>query len=84
MIEKKERYEEIDKRDEKGISHYTADFVCFVCGAVFATDDDRREHLEKEAHGKLHDTTTEEEKKRAINQETQRKDEPIISRSLLS
>lgn len=69
MIEKKESYEEIDKRHEKGISHDTADFVCFVCGAVFTTDDDRRQHLEKEAHGKLHDTTTKEEKERAINQE---------------
>jgi hypothetical protein len=34
-----------------------------------STDDDRRQHLENEAHGKLHDTTTKEEKKRAINQE---------------
>jgi uncharacterized C2H2 Zn-finger protein len=69
LIEKKERYEDNDNGHEKGISHDTADFVCFVCGAVFATDDDRRQHLEKEAHGKLHDTTTKEEKKRAINQE---------------
>ena len=69
LIEKKDRHEDIDKRHEKGISHDTADFLCLVCGAVFATDDDRRQHLEKEAHGELHDTTNEEEKKRAINQE---------------
>jgi hypothetical protein len=28
----------------------TADFQCFVCGAVFTTDEDRRQHLEKEMH----------------------------------
>ena len=69
MTEKKERREDVGKTHEKGIPQETADFVCFVCGAVFATDEDRRQHLEKEAHGKLHDTTTEEEKNRAINQE---------------
>jgi hypothetical protein len=68
-LKKKERYEDNDKGHENGISHDTADFVCFVCGAVFAIDEDRRHHLEKEAHGELHDTTTEEEKNRAINQE---------------
>ena len=52
-----------------GIPHTTADFICFVCGAIFTTDEDRKQHLEKEGHGKLHDTTTEEEKKNAIDQE---------------
>jgi hypothetical protein len=28
----------------------TADFQCFVCGAVFTSDQDRRQHLEKEMH----------------------------------
>ena len=28
----------------------TADFQCFVCGAVFTSDQDRRQHLEKEKH----------------------------------
>jgi len=69
LIENKDRYKDIEKGHEKGISHDSADFVCFVCGALFATDDDRRQHLEKEAHGKLHDTTTKEEEKTAINQE---------------
>jgi hypothetical protein len=28
----------------------TADFQCFVCGAVFTSEQDRRQHLEKELH----------------------------------
>ena len=57
------------KGHENEIPHATADFICFVCGAVFTTDEDRKQHLEKEGHGELHDTTTEEEKNKAINQE---------------
>jgi len=41
----------------------------FVCGAVFTTDEDRKAHLEKEAHGKLHDDMAEEERKKALEQE---------------
>ena len=51
------------------IPRITADFVCFVCGAVFTTDEDRKAHLEKEAHGELHDDLTEEERKKAMEQE---------------
>jgi hypothetical protein len=29
----------------------TADFQCFVCGAIFTSEEDRRQHLEKEMHG---------------------------------
>ena len=57
------------KPDRRDISGVIADFVCFVCGAVFTTDEDRKVHLEKEAHGKLHDDITEEEKRRALEQE---------------
>jgi hypothetical protein len=28
----------------------TVDFQCFVCGAIFTSDQDRRQHLEKEMH----------------------------------
>ena len=35
-----------------------SDFQCFVCGAVFTTEQDRRQHLEKEMAGKAHDDTT--------------------------
>jgi hypothetical protein len=51
------------------IARITADFVCFVCGAVFTTDQDRKAHLEKEAHGKLHDDIAEEERRKALEQE---------------
>lgn len=47
----------------------SADFQCFVCGAIFATDEDRKQHLEKEAHGKLHSHTTKKEMKLAREQE---------------
>jgi hypothetical protein len=57
------------RNDRDGISGLTADFVCFVCGAIFTTDEDRKVHLEKEAHGKLHDDLTEEERQKALEQE---------------
>jgi hypothetical protein len=28
----------------------TVDCQCFVCGAIFTSDQDRRQHLEKEMH----------------------------------
>ena len=28
----------------------TADFQCFVCGAIFTSEEDSRQHLEKEMH----------------------------------
>jgi hypothetical protein len=33
----------------------TSDFQCFVCGAIFTTDQNRRRHLEKESHGQAHE-----------------------------
>jgi hypothetical protein len=38
-----------------------SDFQCFVCGAVFTTEQDRRQHLEKELAGKANDETTKED-----------------------
>ena len=35
-----------------------SDFQCYVCGAVFTTEKDRRQHLEKELAGKAHEGTT--------------------------
>ena len=51
------------------IPRITADFVCLVCGSVFTTGEDRKAHLEKEAHGKLHDDMAVEERKKALEQE---------------
>jgi hypothetical protein len=46
----------MSKEDE--LEKVTSDFQCFVCGAVFTTDEDRRQHLEKEMHGAAHEGTT--------------------------
>ncbi len=37
----------VEEDPQKKIS---ADFQCFVCGAVFTSENDRRQHLEKEMH----------------------------------
>ena len=55
MKEDKKKDEQID------ISKSTADFQCAVCGAIFTTDEDRKQHLEKEAHGELRDDETSED-----------------------
>jgi hypothetical protein len=33
--------------DEDSQKKITADFQCFVCGAIFTSEEDRRQHLEK-------------------------------------
>ncbi len=38
-----------------------SDFQCFVCGAIFTTAQDRRQHLEKELAGKEHAGTTKQD-----------------------
>jgi uncharacterized C2H2 Zn-finger protein len=60
-----------DKKQDSQIDipKVTGDFLCFVCGAVFTTDEDRKQHLEKEAHGQLRDDETTEEKEIAKKQE---------------
>jgi hypothetical protein len=35
-----------------------SDFQCYVCGAVFTTEQDRRQHLEKELAGKARDESS--------------------------
>lgn len=61
--------EDMRKGRGSGVSYMAADFQCFVRGAVFTTDEDRKQHLEKEAHGDLRDGTTEEEVRIARDQE---------------
>jgi hypothetical protein len=46
-----------------------SDFMCYVCGALFSTDEDRKQHLEKEMQGKLREGTTMEERKTAQHQD---------------
>jgi uncharacterized C2H2 Zn-finger protein len=45
-----------------------SDFQCSVCGAIFTTDEDRKQHLEKEDHG-VHEGTTKKDKEIAKMQE---------------
>jgi hypothetical protein len=52
-----------------GFTKITADFQCSICGAIFTTDEDRKQHLEKEAHGELRKDTTPEEMETAKEQE---------------
>jgi len=65
-----------DKNNDEDVGIYkvvlpksTADFQCSVCGAIFSTDQDRKQHLEKEAHGEIHENTTPEEMEIAKEQE---------------
>jgi hypothetical protein len=39
--------------DEDPQKKITADFQCFVCGAIFTSEEGRRPHLEKEMHGAI-------------------------------
>lgn len=51
------------------IPKVTSDFQCLECEAIFTTDEDRSDDLEKEYHGELRDDTTEEEMEIARRQE---------------
>ncbi len=53
---------------EDELEKITSDFQCFVCGAVFTTDQDRRQHLEKEMHGKVYDEIKKKDKETAKKQ----------------
>lgn len=66
------------EESNRPLPRITSDFICFVCGAVFTTDEDRKQHLEREANGKLHDELTEEEKRLAQIQEKLNEDHPHV------
>lgn len=54
---------------KEGLERLDSDFQCSVCGAIFTTDEDRKQHMEKESHGELHEGTTQNEMKMAKEQE---------------
>lgn len=54
---------------KEGLEHLASDFQCPVCGALFTTDVDRKQHMEKESHGELHEGTTQNEMEMAKKQE---------------
>lgn len=45
-----------------------SDFQCYVCGAIFTTEKDRRQHLEKELAGKMHEGSTKRDAEAAKKQ----------------
>jgi hypothetical protein len=51
------------------IPKLSADFQCSVCGSIFTTDQDREQHLKKEAEGDLHDGSTLYDIKIAMSQQ---------------
>jgi ribosomal protein L44E len=38
-------------KDETPNNRLAVRYQCFVCGAIFTTEQDRHQHLEKERHG---------------------------------
>ena len=62
--------------DEDPQKKITADFQCFVCGAIFTSEEDRRQHLEKEMHGAIEnkdiDTAKRQTHLRCIGKRTSR------------
>ena len=53
----------------KDLTSLASDFQCSICGAIFTTDEDRKDHMEKESHGEIHEGTTRNEMKIAKEQE---------------
>jgi hypothetical protein len=60
--------EDTSDHPQAGVSSISSDFQCFVCGAIFTTDEDRKGHLAKEAKGELL-AFSDDEKQIAIKQE---------------
>jgi uncharacterized C2H2 Zn-finger protein len=54
---------------KEDLTTLASDFQCSVCGAIFTTDEDRKQHMEKEAHGELHEGITQKEMNMANKQE---------------
>ena len=46
-----------------------SDFQCFVCGARFATNGERKQHLEKTSHGGLYGGESPREREETRRQE---------------
>jgi hypothetical protein len=46
----------------------TSDFQCFVCGAIFSTEEDKRQHLKKELHGKFEEDASDDDSEAAQEQ----------------
>ena len=56
------------QKEDKGFDNHQqypkvpSDFECFVCGKKFGTNEERIQHLEKDAHGSMYDTASPQER----------------------
>ncbi len=62
----KERQDSNERSDYPKIP---SDFQCFVCGARFTTNQDRKRHLEKTSHGGLYSGESPQEREDTRRQE---------------
>jgi len=65
--------DELPKKDidysQIKLPKFSSDFQCFVCGALFTTDDDRRQHLHKEILGEAREPSAYDDTQIAKSQE---------------
>jgi uncharacterized C2H2 Zn-finger protein len=69
VVGEEKKMSNTDTSIKEDLTTLASDFQCFVCGEIFTTDEDRKQHLEKEAHRELHEGTTQKEMKIAKEQE---------------
>ena len=69
MAGEEKKMRNMDTSIKEDLTTLASDFQCSICGEIFTTDEDRKQHLEKEAHGELHEVTTQKEMKIAKKQE---------------
>ena len=55
-------YEENERNKRKEYPKMPSGFECFVCGKKFGTNEERIQHLEKDAHGSMYDTASPQER----------------------
>jgi hypothetical protein len=51
-----------NKGDHQRYPKVPSDFECFVCGKKFSTNEERIQHLERDAHGSMYDTASPQER----------------------
>ncbi len=57
-----DNYEENERNTRKEYPKMPSGFECFVCGMEFATNEERIQHLEEDAHGSMYDTASPQER----------------------
>lgn len=60
QIKEKEGHDSRPEEKRKDLKEPN-DFECFVCGTKFMTNEERKHHLEKGAHGHFYDTISPQE-----------------------